>query len=558
MKALTLALASLLLIQPALQAETIKELNNSPIARVTAYQGQGLVSRMANLNLSSAGDYRLRVTDIPLGIVGDSLNVKSLNSNGIVIQNVQLMPLPAGVENPAIKKLRQRQAELRRELAQLDNVHALNQRSQQWLNSWWNQAAAKPPSSQASDWQKTLDFLSANQGRILESETTTRFQKEALEKQLSELEQQLAEHLTRQQNKTQAAVIYFSAKAAGPVQFQLSYLIPGIQWTPSYDARLDEKAGKLLLTYFGDLTQQTGENWQDTELNLSTATPQINAATPVLEPWIITDQLPLMRKDMMQNAPAPAQRREAYAEAELSTLAEEDDSGGYAGSDIQTQGLSVIFAIPHKVSVESGPHARRVAIASRSFSYEPEYQVVPKLSSRVYLRARFRNNADLPLLTGQIRNYVDQDYTGTSQIPLVRPNEEASLNFGADENIRVTRREGLDQSSLTGLLKDTRRREMSYEIEVSNFKNKPVKLIIWDHLPLIRHDQIHLQILKIQPQPQEQTRSNLLRWELELKPQEKKKISVAYAVEHPVNLEIYSNFSNSVQPRKQMQQYQKF
>ena len=99
---------------------------------------------------------------------------------------------------------------------------------------------------------------------------------------------------------------------------------------------------------------------------------------------------------------------------------------------------------------------------------------------------------------------------------------------------------------------------MSYEIEVSNFKNKPVKLIVWDHLPLIRQDQIRLQILNIQPRPQEQTASNLLRWELELKPQEKKKISVSYAVEHPVNLEIYSNFSNSVQPRKQMQQYQKF
>ncbi|PIQ27084.1 hypothetical protein COW36_14395 [bacterium (Candidatus Blackallbacteria) CG17_big_fil_post_rev_8_21_14_2_50_48_46] len=564
MKRLSLSLILALSLQPALQAETLQELSHSPIEKVTAYQGQGIVSREAKTTLKAPGDYRLRISDIPLNIVGDSLHVKALGSNNITIHTVQLMPLPPGQENSETQKLRVQLKDLENKLAKLENTHQLNQRSQQWLNSYWSQVSNKSTAyPQPAEWQKTLDFLSLNQGRILESETQVNAQKQVLQIKLAEVQKKLAEQTSRMQNKTQAAVVYFTAKTAGEINFQLSYLIAGIHWTPSYDARLDEKAGKLSLTYYGDLVQQTGESWNDVELSLSTSAPQLNAAVPLLEPWVITDRMPALEQNrQMLNGPASQFRDEAPMEAETSSSEEDLDGSGYAESEVQTQGLSVIFAIPQKVSIESSPHARRVAIATRSFKFEPEYQVVPKLSRRVYMRARFRNTGDLPLLAGQIRNYVDLDYTGTSQIPLVRPNEEASLNFGIDENIRVQRREGTDQNSLIGLMRDTRRREMSYEIEVSNYKSKPVKVMVWDHLPLIRHDQIRLQVLNIQPKAQEQTKNNLLRWELELKPQEKQIIKVSYAVEHPTSLEVYSNFTNEIQsPRRknmQRQQYEKF
>lgn len=566
MKHLGLILLLLLGLQPALQAETLKEINHSPITQITAYQGQGIVSRQVHLSLDKTGDYRLRITDIPLGIVGDSLHVQGQGVANVTIHNVQLMPLPPGEDAPEVKHLQERLQTLRLEMARLENTQQVNQRSQQWLNTYWSQVASKPTAyPQPAEWQKTLDFLSLTQARILESETRVQTQKAALEKEIEKIEKQLEDQQSRQSHKTQAAVVYFTAKTPGTITFQLSYLIPGITWTPSYDARLDEKAGKLSLTYYGDLIQQTGESWHDVELSLSTAVPMLNAAIPVLEPWVITDRPPVLEqaRQMQQNVPAGMARDEVFTEApEAESPESSEHTADYAESDVQTQGLSVIFAIPQRVSIESSPHARRVAIATRSFKFEPEYQVVPKLSRRVYLRARFRNTGELPLLAGQIRNYVDRDYTGTSQISLVRPNEETYLNFGVDENIRVTRREAMDRSFLTGLMRDIRRREMSFEIEVSNFKNKPVKVVVWDHLPLIHHDHIRLEVLTIQPQAQERTKTNLLRWELELKPQEKRKITVAYAVEHPVNLEVYSNFTNEIQtPRRSkrmQQQFEKF
>jgi hypothetical protein len=41
--------------------------------------------------------------------------------------------------------------------------------------------------------------------------------------------------------------------------------------------------GSLKINYYGVINQATGEDWQDTQLVLSTATPSIGGAVPELE-----------------------------------------------------------------------------------------------------------------------------------------------------------------------------------------------------------------------------------------------------------------------------------
>lgn len=568
MRQLILAAGAVLALslQTPLRAETVLQLSRSPIARVTAYQGQGIVTREARIRLNTAGNYQLRISDVPLGIVADSLHVSGQGGAGAVIQNVQLIPLPASHESAEIKALDSRIAELEARIARLSNSENVNERAQEWLDSYWERQPDESKRPNPADWQKTLDFLSQNQARILENSTAVALQKQTLDVALAKLKAERQELNANEQHKTQAAVIYFSARNAGDMTFQISYLVSGIHWTPSYDARLEEAENKVSLTYFGDVVQQTGEAWPEVELSLSTAVPQINAAVPALTPWILTDQMPPADRARSQG---PGSDAKGFADMDMAPEPELDEASGerekarFAESEIQTQGLSVLFKIPQRVSIDSAPYPRRVAIATRSFKYEPEYHVVPKLSPRVYLKARFRNSSDLPLLPGQIRNYVDQDYTGTSQIPLVRPGEEASLNFGVDESIRVTRKQGLETSTLEGLMRDVRRRVMSYEIEVSNFKQRPIDILVWDHLPFVQDESrkdIRIEVLQMQPTPTERSPVNLLKWALTLAPQEKKTIKVSYAVEHPAALEVYTNFSNEDQSlrKRSPMQYEKF
>ena len=63
------------------------------------------------------------------------------------------------------------------------------------------------------------------------------------------------------------------AAQAGEVELQLSYLVRGPKWVPTYDIRVDSESRKLDVKYFALVRQNTGEDWGDVALKLSTANP---------------------------------------------------------------------------------------------------------------------------------------------------------------------------------------------------------------------------------------------------------------------------------------------
>ncbi len=53
-------------------------------------------------------------------------------------------------------------------------------------------------------------------------------------------------------------------------------------WTPKYDIRVFGKEKKMIVNYFGMISQTTGEDWTDTKISLSTAVPSIGGNVPEL------------------------------------------------------------------------------------------------------------------------------------------------------------------------------------------------------------------------------------------------------------------------------------
>ncbi len=65
-----------------------------------------------------------------------------------------------------------------------------------------------------------------------------------------------------------------AANAAAPATFRVSYTVRGARWAPIYDARLDsgsrERKPALELIRRAEIVQQTGEDWSDVALSVST------------------------------------------------------------------------------------------------------------------------------------------------------------------------------------------------------------------------------------------------------------------------------------------------
>ena len=84
--------------------------------------------------------------------------------------------------------------------------------------------------------------------------------------------------------EVKTVLVDLDVKNAGNLIVSVSYLVPGASWTPSYDLRIDSGQNKATLTYSAMVKQQTGEDWKNVRLTLSTAQPLEVKNIPKLDP----------------------------------------------------------------------------------------------------------------------------------------------------------------------------------------------------------------------------------------------------------------------------------
>lgn len=73
------------------------------------------------------------------------------------------------------------------------------------------------------------------------------------------------------------------------------YSVKGATWSPSYDCRVFGSENKMTLTYYGLVTQTTGEDWNNVQLTLSTASPAHGGKPPSI-PTKIASFAPVFRQ----------------------------------------------------------------------------------------------------------------------------------------------------------------------------------------------------------------------------------------------------------------------
>lgn len=96
--------------------------------------------------------------------------------------------------------------------------------------------------------------------------------------------------------------ILLDVQKEGSMELDVSYVVTQASWTPSYDVRVysDEKTMKAIfflhsflhsfipsfmfqVYYYGMIKQNSGEDWIDAKLSLTTAQPSIGGQVPELK-----------------------------------------------------------------------------------------------------------------------------------------------------------------------------------------------------------------------------------------------------------------------------------
>ncbi len=527
----------------------------SVVQEVVVYRGQALVTRAVTVP-GGEGEMELIVGDLPEQIVGPSASASADGAAGVTIRSVRFRAR-AVAEAP------------KKEIADLDaQIKALNRQvyANQQLEGL---LAAKTgyvtrleaftaPTAQVELAKGVLNPDTLQ--KVSEMVFTLRSELTAEQIKLHEAGEDLKEQLALLQRKRQEiagggktvreAAIFVSKAGKAATTIQLSYLVNEADWSPAYNLRLASDGKTVRLEYLAQVQQTSGEDWANVKLTLSTATPAMNAESPLLAPfWVgltagaaegkdkTVANYAKLRSDTSNSQYAALgawntlQQAPEQAGWELNRLAATGQvlelngelvlvRGGQEAARAVTEGLAVSYPLPGKMSLASRPDQQLVQIAAQPFAVSPYYVATPLLSVYVYRRANLVNTSPVPMLAGPYSAYIGGEFVGRGQMPLVACGQEVTVGFGVDTELRC-HRELKDKSDKVSW--GSRVQTFDYELRLENFKKTPVAVRLLDRIPASKGEDIQVRLLKVSQAVSTDAVYNrdmkdkgILRWDIDL------------------------------------------
>lgn len=563
----------------------------SHISAVTVYPDRAVVSRTATLDLS-AGTQELGFERLPAALLDASLQVAGNGTANATILDVQTRQTYVDfTPNERVKGLEDQVRALQQQFRSLDDRAATLNEERDFLKRMLTAstgvivvpagaAATRTVGATAhpslDEWQKLYAYSDETFGRIATELQGIDTRREELNTSKAALEKELSTLRGAGSQAYKTVTVRVSAASAGNLQLTLAYTVPNASWTPTYDARLRSATRAVDLTYFGVVRQNTGEDWTDVALTLSTARPSLGGAAPTLRTWWL-DLPPAVRpaapgvtlnpfeadasKDKgyyAENTLAGSRLRTNVADLASSitvvTKQQMDDAGALNVNDVfmyeagsataaVNQGVtSATFHIAAPTSLPSNNSTQKVAIATTTLATKLDYEAAPKLREAAFLHAAAVNTTDYPLLGGTMNTFLDDVFVAASSLKTVMPGEKLELALGADEGIAIKRRVVQRFAEGTGLTNSGRRVTYEFVITVTNNKKTPESVTFREPLPVSRNEKIVVKLLAPQERelgtpekPREITREadGHLAWRLELKPGEKREIPLKFSVDYP-------------------------
>jgi uncharacterized protein (TIGR02231 family) len=323
--------------------------------------------------------------------------------------------------------------------------------------------------------------------------------------------------------------VTISAKEAVAGKINLSYLIQNAGWTPLYDLRSDGLTSKINLTYKANVFQQSGLNWENVKLNISTNDPYQNKTKPTLQPWYIDYYA---RSYQINKRFQPAESPETQVRQLNSEIQSEGEMGKTSADFVQTlrQHTSIEFHIDLPYSVRSNNEPHLVFIQRADLDANYNYYTVPKLDESVYLVAQLSKQAELGLLPAQANVFFDGSYIGETYVDPSTMEDTLNLSLGKDPNI-IVRRTLLKKECKEKIVGDKIEKTLTYSIDLKNLKENNIEIVIQDQLPITQNADITIEDLDL-AKGEYNSQTGLIEWKLDLKSKESKSIRFSFKVRH--------------------------
>lgn len=498
---------------------------SSKVTEVTLYPNKARETRTGKISITQTGEQEIIFTDISRYIDAQSIQVS--------ITGINILSVSTRV-NYLGKKTDQVQMKIWKD--SLDNI----QDARTWLQERIATAQGELKlydqnlsigGEQTSLYPKAVEELAtlykSKTLKIREQIFQLKKEDKSLEEIIKNLQTQINTAGPNNQ-PVQEIVLKTNANKVGQFDFQINYMVSQVGWTPMYDIFSKSLAQPLKLKMKAQIVQQTGYDWENVKLTLSTAQPQQNQKMPEWSTEYVDfkQDIQYIRKEYLP-------MKAAGISAKLTA-----DNDGIQDDVIQLVETSTaqLYQISRSQNIASSNESKLVDISEVEMPAIYKYESVPKKDLAIYLVAKVPQWESYNLLNGKANIFFEDTYVGPIYLDTKSVNDTLNISLGKDELVFIDRKSINDYTSKK-LIGSNKREDKTIEITIKNNKKSSVDIVINDQIPVSRQKEIEV-TLNDSDKANYNPENGKLEWNLTLKPGESKKIRFSYTIKYPLDKNI--------------------
>lgn len=461
----------------------------------------------------------------------------------------------------------------------LENLSDAHQNNQDILDSYFAEQAVLNTNRDLGGNSQNLtvaqikeagEFYRKRTLEINQAITKLKKEKRRLAETIETLKFQLVELNYNENQRSNQVVVLLDSDETRTIEASLKYLVSDCGWAATYDLSAVDINQKINLKYKAQVYNNTGNEWKDVALILSTGDPNLSASHPELSPWYLNyytaayDQKASAKKyyapqsiqqDYRQDVVSNINMANQRAYDNYYTLDDAEKAKGLFESNkfelgkIQTVGnapvqmrqveiseLTTEFKIEHKFSCPTDAKPYMVNVKEMDLDATFSHITVPKLDKAAFLIANIVGWQDLDLIPGPTNVYFGGEYVGMSDINTRNVSDTLSLSFGRDNKVLVMRKLKKEMSSKK-VIGSSKKDSYVYEIAVRNNRSTPINIKIYDQIPISNSTDITVTVDQLSEGIQDLLTGEV-KWNLNIPSMDVQSKEIGYTVKYPKNTDI--------------------
>jgi uncharacterized protein (TIGR02231 family) len=304
--------------------------------------------------------------------------------------------------------------------------------------------------------------------------------------------------------------------------FVLDYVVPGACWRPYHSAQLQGvNEERVLFKTDACVWQNTGEDWVDAQLVLSTERASLGATAPTL----VTDFLSLKRR-------TDAVQIEARDES-VDSLQDEDGTAQSTSTQlpgIDDGGSTLFIRVPRPATIHSDGRPHRLFLSEFETASKNSLVAAPELNPCVILATNFENAGESPLLAGPVDLIRRSGLVGHSQILYVASGERFDIGWGPEADLRV-HREVESSSETSRVLSSWNVKSHLTRLRLSNLGQQSYSIRVTERVPVSEIEKVKIEVdVKRTTRKQAADTNGFVQWIVELDAMGQEELELHYQV----------------------------